>query len=384
MRIAIDIRNLQDKHLSGVGWYTVYLLDALFALDSVHEYTLCYTAWKQPPKHLFRWKDVPTVTYKHTRIPSKVLHAAHILFRAPTFEILFGEYDMVLMPNHLFWAFRDTTNIALVLHDFSYRLHPECFTPKMRLWHRLIRPQVLLRRAQALIAVSNQTKEDAVRYGAEEEKVYVVYSGVPKEVKSQHNPLFAEHSKNAILFLSTIEPRKNISRLLEAYTLLRVEHKEIKNPLVLAGGTQWWGRNRVHKEIMRHPFKDDIVVTGYVSQEKKTALLAEAALFVYPSLYEGFGLPPLEAMQSGVPVVASHAPPLPEVLHDAAVLVDPYRPEDIAEAMWQTLSDDILRHDLVEKGYIQVKKYDWSTTAREILHVLEGVVVSSTQRKHKN
>ena len=369
MRIAIDVRNLQEKHLSGVGWYTTHLLDALFALRTPHTYTLCHSSWKKPPEHLFRWKDAPHVRYHERRLPSKLLTVCYILAHAPDFRTLYGAHDAVLMPNHLFWAFDPTEKVALVLHDFSFELYPEFFTRKMRLWHRAIRPYALMRRANALVAVSEHTKNDAIRLGANEEKLTVVHEGASHVPQAQSSS--SDYRSGAILSLGNLEPRKNIFLLLEAYRILRTLHEEIRNPLLIVGSTQWWNDAKLRRAISRNPFHKDITVTGYVSERKKSTLFASAAAFAYPSRYEGFGLPPLEAMRMGVPVVASHAPALPEILGDAAVLIDPYKPEELAEALWQTLTDEQLRSDLIAQGFARAKKYDWRKTAQGILEVLE-------------
>lgn len=167
-----------------------------------------------------------------------------------------------------------------------------------------------------------------------------------------------------LLYVGTIEPRKNLTRLLRAFALLKEKYR-IPHQLVLAGGRGWRDEGIYQAAgAIRH--RDDVVFTGYVSAGEKNALYQNAGVFVFPSLYEGFGMPPLEAMRFGCPVVCANAASLPEVAGDAAELVDPLEVESIAGGVWRVLSEGAYAQQLITNGYQQIKKYTWESSAERL------------------
>jgi glycosyltransferase involved in cell wall biosynthesis len=173
-----------------------------------------------------------------------------------------------------------------------------------------------------------------------------------------------------ILYLGTVEPRKNIDGIIRGYNELRTMNHELGDyKLVIAGGKGWKSKN-IYKEWELSKFKDDIKFLGYIDSADRAYLYNLAAVFVYPSFYEGFGFPPLEAMACGLPVVASYASSLPEVAGEAALMVDPYNINDIARALTEILTDDNLRKKLIARGLEQAKKFSWQKTAEEYLEIL--------------
>jgi len=175
-----------------------------------------------------------------------------------------------------------------------------------------------------------------------------------------------------VLYVGTLQPRKNLGRLLEAVALLRKEARRGEAPSLIIAGRKGWLYDPVFQQVERLGLEGEVVFPGYVPQEDLPALLSGARLFVFPSLYEGFGLPVLEAMACGTPVVCSNVSSLPEVAGDAALLVDPLDVEGMAEAMNRLLQDEGLRAELVERGYRQVRRFSWERCARATLAVLEG------------
>ena len=175
-----------------------------------------------------------------------------------------------------------------------------------------------------------------------------------------------------ILYMGNLEPRKNLVRLLEAFARLKAE-RGVPHRLVLAGA-RGWNNEDFDRALAGHPNREDIVLTGYVTSAEKNALYRFADVFVFPSLYEGFGIPPLEAMHWGCPVVAADAASLPEVVGDAAALVDPLDPESIAEGLWRVLDDREYARRLRDAGLRQAKKYTWDDSARRLLAVCAEVL----------
>jgi glycosyltransferase involved in cell wall biosynthesis len=235
-----------------------------------------------------------------------------------------------------------------------------------------------LRAADAVIAVSQHTKDDAIRtYGIEEEKISVIYEGVSDRFRrASPDAITAVRRKYGlpggfILSVATIEPRKNLTSLLEAYHALRSEFAE--NRLVLVGKKGWLYAD-FFRRIRELGLEDQVIFPGYVPDEDLPAMYSAADLFVFPSLYEGFGLPVLEALACGAPVVASNASSLPEVAGDAALLVDPNDGEALVHEMRAVLSNAELSHDMQTRGPKQAAKFSWHKAARETLDVYSSVL----------
>lgn len=263
--------------------------------------------------------------------------------------------------------------LVATVHDLNHLLFPELARrPFARLYARTLLSR-LARRARKILADSERTKRDLVRFGAPAEKVKVVYAAVDETLvppgAAETKDRLARHnlSPGYILYLGNIRKIKNVPRLLAAYEILRGTVPDAPT-LVLAGEDQMPEETR--------PFRGrkDIRFLGPVPAEDVPALYTGAGLFVFPSLYEGFGLPPLEAMACGCPVVASTGGSLPEVLGDAALLTDPGDTEGLARAMERTLSDGGLRRALVEKGRVRAKHFSWKDSARKIFEIYEEVL----------
>jgi glycosyltransferase involved in cell wall biosynthesis len=172
-----------------------------------------------------------------------------------------------------------------------------------------------------------------------------------------------------ILYFGTIEPRKNLVGLIKAYETLRDEYKVNDYKLVIAGSRGWLDKE-IYAVAKKSPYTRDIIFTGFVESSDKIYLYNLASLFVYPSFFEGFGFPPLEAMSSGVPVVCSNTSSFPEVAGEAALMIDPYNFSEIAWAMKEVLGDKNLRENLIQKGLAHAKKFSWDKCARETLEFL--------------
>jgi len=241
--------------------------------------------------------------------------------------------DKFFMPNRNFVALHPRIKLAVVVHDLSFHHFPEFFSYKSRLVHWAINPRKLFTRADTIIAVSKYTKDDLVRtYGIAEEKIRVEYPAFTfkhasietlKQGKGGHD--------GYILYFGALEPRKNIEGIIAAYGLLCSEEKDVPN-MVLAGRSTFYVK-RIKKRIATSRWKNNIALIENPGENRKAELYAGARVFVYPSFYEGFGFPPLEAMSYGVPVVASSASSIPEVCGDSALLVNPWDVREIKEGM---------------------------------------------------
>ena len=264
--------------------------------------------------------------------------------------------------------------LVVTIHDVAFRLYPRAYPPGWRLVHRLGFRRAL-RTADAIIAVSRHTATDVARLGrVDPARIHVVPHGGSMPVGTIDPGPTLERlgiQRPYILFVGTIEPRKNLVRLIQAYRQLATG---IPHTLVLAG-PPGWGSRPVHRELaVSGPGR--IVITGRVSTEDLDRLYRGADVFVYPSLYEGFGLPVLDAMARGVPTITSNTSALPELTGDAAVLVPPTSTESLAAAIETVLSDPAERARLSSAGRARAEGYSWERTARETLAVYERALAS--------
>jgi len=372
MRICLDLSPAVHQH-AGLGRYAQELLLALAVTDGQNEYVVFYNnpaaAWVDPTLERFPKITTP-LSYKPWRLSAMLAHFARI----PQ-DSLFPGVALFHATDHLLPYFRRIKSV-FTLHDLIFIFHPETHKPLNRWFLTLMMPR-FLRAADAVIAVSECTKRDAVRfYGIPEEKITVIYEGVnPRfrpaspetiaSVRARYN--LPEHF---ILYVGTIEPRKNLTALLEAFHHLLATH-DLRLVIV---GKKGWLYEGFFRRLRELGLGNRVIFTGYVPDEDLPAIYSAAELFVFPSLYEGFGLPVLEAMACGVPVICSNTSSLPEVAGDAALLVDPTDVRALAGAMEQALTDEALRVTLRARGIERAQRFTWARAAQETMQVYENVV----------
>ena len=244
----------------------------------------------------------------------------------------------------------------------------------------MINVKKLFKKFDHLVAVSENTKRDIVELtGTPAEKVSVIYSGLNLEpVANDSVATLAVKEKyrlpeKFIFYLGTIEPRKNISGLIEAYNLLRASGDFADYKLVIAGANGWRMQG-IMKTFENSPFKNDIKFLGYVPKEDNAHLYSLASLFVYPSFYEGFGFPILEAFACGTPVITSSVSSMPEIAENAAILINPYNYADLAMAMKEALNNPILRQKMADSGRLASQRYTWDSAAKSYLQIFKNIV----------
>lgn len=361
MRAAIDVRSLMEGRLSGVEVYTIQLLQALMALAPQENWQLFYNAWQEPLMPAFS-----PVTWRAFRWPNKLFNAAQYVAGQPTWDRLVNA-DVFFMPNVRLMPLTRHTPLVVTAHDLSFERFPELYSTKRRLWHQLMRPRELMQRADHIIAVSQATRDDVVElYDIEPERVSVIYSGVTL-AEGQDIRGWSVLPEKFILYLGTLEPRKNIVSLVEAFSAIAgsVEHE-----LVIAGAPGWLNEP-LERAVRLSPVGERIHRIGFVPDEFKASLYAAADLFVYPSFYEGFGFPPLEALLAGTPVVTSYNSALPEVVGQWATLIDPYKPAELAAVMKELLREPLL---VTEETKSAIRaKYSWPRTAAATLDILRSM-----------
>ena len=377
MKIGIDIRTLMDPLVSGVPEYTTNLLKELFRLDKKNDYVLFYNGWKdrdgQMPK--FVGKNIQTVV---SRYPNKIFNnIMQLVLSRPKLDQLTGT-DLFFMPNISFAALSARCRKIITIHDLSWLRYPNFFSFKRRAWHRLINVRRFLSQFDQVVAVSEHTKRDIVSLcGYPEERIRVIYHGVGAEFRllPDSDPRLAEIKRRYqlpdkfILYLGTLEPRKNVDGLVRAFELLQSNYPRLKDYNLIIAGAKGWKYQNIFRAINRSPARLAIKYIGYAAAEDKPYIYNLASLFVYPSFYEGFGFPPLEAMATGRPTIVSAAASLPEAVGPGALMVDPNNVMEISQAMAEVLLDSSLLKFYAYQGREHAKKFSWEKAARSYLQL---------------
>jgi glycosyltransferase involved in cell wall biosynthesis len=396
MVIAIDIRSLNDPLRGGVGEYTSSLLEALFHLDPKNEYLLFTNSFTPTPNRLvWGFTRFPNVRVVRFSYPNKLFNFSLRFLRFPKLDNMLEKatgkkVDVFFIPNLNFVQLSKNCKSVLVVHDLSFELFPEFFSFKRRLWHKFVEPRRLAREAETIIAISENTKEDLMDlYKVPEQKIKVIYPGVGGSSTNNESRANVRIKYNLpdkfILYLGTLEPRKNLDGLIKAFEVFKqktsppINHRLRRDPanggglstyqLIIAGQPGWLSRE-IYKAAEKSSVKDHIRFIGYVAPEDKPALYQSASLFVYPSIYEGFGFPPLEAGLQGTPTIVSSSSSFFETLGEGSLLVDPWNVHEIAEGMFQVLTDEKFASVLREKGREAALRFSWEKCAKEVLQEL--------------
>ena len=370
MNVGIDIRCLTSPHLTGVGQYTKGLLRSLFDIDKENNYYLFYNSHKDVSKFVPTFNN-DNVKVCNTKYPNKLLHSSVKIFKKPTVETLIrGELDIFYSPNLHFTSLNPKTKSVLTIHDLSFELFPECFSRKRQVWHSILKPKEQCKRADKIIVPSGNTKRDVMDYyGIDGSAIEVIPPGISiktnesADVQKKYNI-----PDNIILYLGTIEPRKNIIGAIEAFNISGLKEKGYK--LVIAG-SRGWKCNSIFEKIKQ---TEEVEYIGFVDELDKMELYRLAKIFIYPSLYEGFGLPVLEAMSVGTPTITSNRSSLPEVVCGGAYLVDPYNLGEISRAMIDLVENTGLRNNLSEKGRVVCNRYKWESSSKKFLETLNSIL----------
>jgi glycosyltransferase involved in cell wall biosynthesis len=362
LRIAIDASRTTVARATGTEHYALQLIGALIRLNNRHQITLYFR--DQPPADLF-----PSAAHVRMQIIPFPRMWTHIRFASTLF---LDRPDVTFVPAHSLPLFFPGRAVVTV-HDLGYKVFPQAHPDQQRRYLEWS-TQHSARRATLILADSLATATDLHQfYGTDSGKIRVVYPGVEAPVKGdvetvRHKYRLPEHY---FLFIGTLQPRKNIARLVQAYKQFCAQHTGDSIALVLAGG-QGWLYDPAWVEGV-----PGVQMLGYIDEADKGALLSGALALVFPSLYEGFGFPVLEAMHSGTPVLASRSSSLPELVGEAGLLVDPEDVNAIAAQMLRLAQDKPLRQKLRTLGYVQATQFTWARTAQQTLDVLEQAATQS-------
>lgn len=365
MRIGIDARPLSYR-LTGIGMYLKHLLDALQPASGGHDvYLISNTHIDYDPANP-RWHKV------EGRVSRKLTSTAWMQGCAPIIAMHLG-LDLFWSPrHHLPLGLPPGIRTVVTIHDVVHRRYPQTMGLANLLVERLLM-RVSLMRAQAVITDARSTQHDLQRwYHLPQDKLHCIHPGVPLFAKSSSaGSSLPNLPLKYLLFVGTLDPRKNFDRLFEAFGHLDPARRNLH--LVLVGARGWKNRaflQRLEDSSLR-PF---VRVTGYLTRAQLAELYRHALCLVFPSLYEGFGFPILEAMALGTPVITSTVSCMPEVAGDAALLVDPRSPQAITAAMQRVITDGALRARLIAAGRRRVVQFSWQRCVQDTLRVMEKVM----------
>lgn len=369
MIIGVDARSLTDPQPSGVGTYCYHLVLACAQQAPADSFVVFTSGYRrQLTDQLKTLQALPNVTIRHLGLPNKVFHSLTLFNVSPTIDRVIGGCDVLFAPNLHFLPLSSKVPLVLTVHDITFALYKQFLSFRRKIWHAAVQPHRLLQRATTVIAVSETTRQDVIRhYDIPAKKITTIYSSTPSSSVPETLPNLPG---NYVLAVSTIEPRKNIAALVMAFIEFTERYPGSSIDLVVIGSGGWKSASTI-AQMSQHP---RIHYYGYVTEGQKTYALQHATGFIYPSIYEGFGFPPLEAIQAGLPVFVSRAGALPEILNNAAYYIDPYSIEDMITVFSELDTNSQLHQELIQRAKTLLPTYDWSVTAERTLKVLHNSI----------
>src|SRR5205814_4131949 len=366
LHIAIDAHSV-GAQLGGNESYATNLIEALAEIDQVNSYTLYVTTQTAVDRFANRWPNFKVKrTLPHTPLVRIPLTLSKELRRHPV-DVLHVQYTAPPFA---------PCPVIVTIHDLSFEHLPETFNRRSDAQLRFTVRRTA-RKAARILTSSEFSRRDIVEtYAINPDRIAVTALAAPAYFAPVENETILKEIRKSygierdyILSLGSIQPRKNLVRLIEAYLCLRLTRPDSKLPQLVLAGKRGWLDSETFHAADREGCGRDILFTGYVPEVDLPALYSGAISFVYPSFFEGFGLPVVEAMQCGVPVIAGNQTSLPEIVGDAGMLVDPFNERELADAMARVILNPDYRKELRVKGLERAKLFNWKTTAELTLQV---------------
>jgi glycosyltransferase involved in cell wall biosynthesis len=371
MKIAVNTRFLLPNKMEGFGWYTYEITKRLVENNPNHEFIFFFDR-PYDSKFIFASNVTPVVLSPPARHP--ILF--YIWFEFAVKKALRRyKADVFFSPDGYLSLASDVKQIA-VIHDLNFEHFPKDIPWTPRVYLRHFFPK-FARKATKIITVSNYSKQDICKtYNIPEEKITAIWNAASPVFSVlediEKNKIKEEFAQNAeyFLFVGAIHPRKNVGRLIQAYSNYL---KQGGTKKLLIVGENLWKNNAKFSIQVESNIAENIIFTGHLSLEKLAAVMASAFCFVFVPYFEGFGIPLVEAMQSGVPIIAGNRTSLPEVVGDAAILVNPFSPEEICNALFEIEANAQLRNELIQKGLERSRLFSWDEAAKKVWEVILSV-----------
>ena len=382
MRVGIDYTAATHQQ-AGIGRYTRGLVVALAQQNTEDEFVLLVTGGRsdRAGPQTQQLKSVLPESFRIRRAPlsERVWTILWHRLRLPIPVDLFtGPVDVFHSPDYVLPPLRQGKTVVTI-HDLSFLRYPEGAEPKLRRYLSSAVPRAVSR-ADLVLGDSENTRNDIIELlSVPPGKVEVLYPGVDEIFRVVEDERILSEVSSLygldfpfILTVGTVEPRKNLILLLDAYAALR-KASDVPHKLVIAGGKGWLYEG-VFRRVEELSLDEDVIFLGFVADQNLPALYSLADVFVFPSLYEGFGLPPLEAMACGTPVITSRTSSLPEVVDEAGLMVPANDPDMLTETIGRVLNDPGLGEDLAKRGVSQARKFTWQATGEKLLAIYQRLL----------
>jgi glycosyltransferase involved in cell wall biosynthesis len=373
LKIIVNTRLLLKDKLEGLGWFTYETLKRITQQHPEHEFIFLFDR-KFDQEFIFSDNITPIIVYPQARHP----FLFYLWFEHSIPKILKKvKPDLFLSPDGYLSLSTDIKSLP-VIHDLNFEHYPKDMPWLYSKYYRYFFPK-FAKKATRIATVSNFSKQDIINlYGIVQDKIDVVYDGVNeiyKPISESEKKITLKKYTNGkpyFVFVSSLHPRKNISNLFKSFELLKKDgYPEIK--LLVVGAKKWWTANT--KNIYQQmKYKDDVIFCGRLLPAELNKVICSALAMTYVSYFEGFGIPILEAFRCNTPVITSNTSSMPEVANDAALLIDPFSPSSICNAMKQIINDSSVREKLILKGQIREKQFSWQKTADKLWNSIEKAV----------
>ena len=379
IKIFVDAEVLIVPHFSGIGHYTLELLQALDRLIDTRpdvEVTMGVYFKRMAKVQSYGFKNFK---YRYSPFPLRINNALKTRNRQPYYDLFFGKH-IYFFPNYTSWPLLFSKSVSIV-YDLSFEYFPHYVEPRNQ---RFLSDNVKksVERAARIVTISENSKREISEfYKLPKKNIDIIYPGIDQSTffKWPENEVEKVKAKYGvvgkyILFVGNIEPRKNLKNLLLAYEQL--DSKVRREYSILLVGARGWLDDEIFEIIERLRLAGNHIQqpNDYVHDKHRAALYSGASLFVYPSQYEGFGIPPLEAMACGIPTITSNNSSLPEAVGDAAVMIDANSVAQLTNAITSVLADPKKQKILTEKGFQQVNKFSWDNEAKKLLKTFEELI----------
>ena len=371
MKIVVNTRSLIPDKLDGIGWFTYQTIKRITQSHPEHEFIFLFDR-PYDAQFIFGSNVKPIVLFPPARHPF-----LYILYYQWSVRKLLNRLkpDLFLAPDGLLFLGSKTKQLA-VIHDINFFHYPNDLTFFYRKYYNFFVPK-FAKQANAIATVSQFSKEDiCTNYGINSSKITVVYNGINDgyrkldELSKKETRIKYSQGKPYFLFVGSMSPRKNLVRLIEAFEQFKNRTKSDYKLLIV--GSSFWGNEELKQRLDVCKHAGEIHITGRVSQLELEKIMGSAFALTFVSYFEGFGIPLVEAMECEVPIICSNVSCMPEIAGDAALYVDPFKVEDIADKLVELFSNPALVRTIIEKGNLQKMKFSWDKTAEKLWDLIEN------------